>query len=87
MEARESHKSADAVLKEVRRRFHAASSKPEGLAAPSILRAVLRINSPSIFFENDKMRLSDQYVWRDDGFGDCCGGVSSSDRFHDRKPA
>ena len=36
VEAKESHKSADAVLKEVRRRVHAAASKPEGPACGSV---------------------------------------------------
>ena len=48
MEANESHKSEDAFLNEVQRRFQVAASKPEGPAAPSILRTVLRISCPSI---------------------------------------
>ena len=47
-DAKVSHNSVEADLNEVKSRFHAAASKPEGPAAPSILRAVLPINSPSI---------------------------------------
>ena len=35
-------------MKEVQSHFHAATSKPDGPAAPSILRTVLHINWPSI---------------------------------------
>ena len=40
--------SVEAVLNEVHSLFHAAVSKPDGPAAPSILRAVLRMSWPSI---------------------------------------
>ena len=42
------HNSAEAVLNEVQSCFHAAVSRPDGPAAPSILRAVLRMSWPSI---------------------------------------
>ena len=38
------HKSADAVLKAVHMRFHAAASRPDGPAAPSIFNTVLRMS-------------------------------------------
>ena len=41
--ARDSHGSADALLKEVHKRFRAAVSSPDGPAAPSMLNTVLRI--------------------------------------------
>ena len=47
-DARVSHNSVEADLNEVRSRFHVAASKPESPAASPILKAVLRINSPSI---------------------------------------
>ena len=47
-DARVSHNPVEADLNEVRSHFHATASRREGPAAPSILRAVLRINSPSI---------------------------------------
>ena len=37
----DSQRSADAVLKEVHKRFHAAASRPEGPAAPSIFNIML----------------------------------------------
>ena len=46
--ARLSHSPVEADLKEVQRRFHAAASKPDGPAVPSILKAVLRMSWPSI---------------------------------------
>ena len=42
------HISVEAVLNEVHSLFHKAVSKPDGTAAPSILRAVLRMSWPSI---------------------------------------
>ncbi len=48
IEARASHRSVDANFNEVHMRFHAATSIPEGPAAPSVLRTVLRISTPSI---------------------------------------
>ena len=47
-EATASQRLPEADLNEQQRRFHAAVSSPGGPAAPSILSAVLRINSPSI---------------------------------------
>ena len=46
--ARVSHSSEETALNEVQSRFQAATSRPDGPAAPSILRTVLRINCPSI---------------------------------------
>ena len=46
--AMESHKSADAVLKEQHMHFQGVASRPDSPAAPSILMTVLRISSPSI---------------------------------------
>ena len=46
--ARLSHSPVEADLKEVQRRFHAAASKPDGPAVPSILKAVLHMSWPSI---------------------------------------
>ena len=43
-----SQRSQEADLNEQQRRFHAAASSPDGPAAPSILSAVLQINSPLI---------------------------------------
>ena len=40
--------SAEAALKDVQRRFQAAASRPDGPAAPSILRIVRRMSGPSI---------------------------------------
>ena len=48
-EAMASQRSAEKEEKEEQRRFQAAASRPEGPAAPSVLRAVLRIVCPSIF--------------------------------------
>ena len=59
-DVRVSHNSVEADLNEVRSRFHAAASRPEGPAAPSILRAVLRINFTINLFKDDGMRL---YNW------------------------
>ena len=42
--AKASQRSADADLNEVHSRFQDVVSRPEGPAAPSILRTVLRIN-------------------------------------------
>ena len=43
-----SHSSEEADLNEIQSRFHAAASRPDGPAAPSILRTVLCISWPSI---------------------------------------
>jgi len=43
-----SHSSEEADLNEVQGHFHAAASRPDGPAAPSILRTVLCISWPSI---------------------------------------
>ena len=76
MEARASHKSVDADLNEVHMRFHAAASSPEGPAAPSILRTVLRISSPSILSNRTGWgsMIGASGVMMDDCFGDCFGG-------------
>ena len=72
MQAIASHKSTDADIKEVQRRFHAAASRPDGPAAPSILSTVLRISCPSI--------ASNRTEWGSIGgvsdslMDDCCGG-------------
>ena len=58
-DARVSHNLVEVDLNGVRSRFHAAVSRLKGPAAPSILTAVLWINSPSIR-SNDGMRL---YNW------------------------
>ena len=41
-----SHSSEEADLNEIQSRFHAAASRPDGPAAPSILRTVLCISWP-----------------------------------------
>ena len=71
-----SHRSPDACLNEVHIRFHAAASSPEGPAAPSILRAVLRMSGPSIF---SKMTgwgstMEESGLMMVDCFGGCFGG-------------
>ena len=56
--------------------FHAAVSSPEGPAAPSILRTVLRISSPSILSNRTGWgsTIGASGVTMDDCFGDCFGG-------------
>ena len=49
--AKASQRSADADPNEVHSRFQEAVSRPEGPAAPSILRTVLRINCPPILLK------------------------------------
>ena len=44
-----SQSSVEAVLKDEHSLFQVAASMPEGPAAPSVLRAILRISCPSIF--------------------------------------
>ena len=46
--ARASHSFAEANLNEVHMHLHAAESRPEGPAAPSVLKTVHCIKSPSI---------------------------------------
>ena len=43
-----SHNSAEAEPNDEQRHFHAAASRPEGPAAPSVVKAVSCINWPSI---------------------------------------
>ena len=76
VEARESHRSADAVLNDVHMRFQAAASSPEGPAEPSVLRAVLRISCPSILPNKTGWGsiIGVSGVMIDDGFGCCFGG-------------
>ena len=76
MEARESHRSANADLNDVHMRFQAAASSPEGPAAPSIPRVVLRISCPSILPNRtgwDSIN-GESGVMVDAGFSGCFGG-------------
>ena len=76
VEARESHRSADADWNDVHMRFQAAASSPEGPAAPSVLRALLRISCPSILPNRTGWGsiVGESGVMMDDGFGGCFGG-------------
>ena len=62
--------------KEVHIRFHAVASRPEGPAAPSIFKTVLRINFPSITSNMTGCGSGggESGSIRDDSLGGCLGG-------------
>ena len=74
--ASDSHRSTDTVLKEVHMCFHAAASRPEGQAAPSIFNTVLLINCPSITSNMTGCGAGggESGSIRADGLGGCLGG-------------
>ena len=70
------HRSAEKEEKEEQRLFQAAASRPEGPAAPSVLRAVSQIICPSIFSNTMKcgsLRGVSGSVMAEDTRG-CLGG-------------
>ena len=74
--AKDSHKSVDAPLKEVHRRFHEAASRPDGPAAPSILSIVSRIIWPFISSNSTGWGSSDgvSSLIMVESLGGCFGG-------------